>query len=142
MQYDVKLTPDSNDTLLVTSPDFPELTTFGEDEVHALEMAADALEEALAARAKRREPIPQPRSSTRRGHHRVAVDAMIEAKIRLHWQMQEQGLNKAQLARRLSVKAPQIDRLLDLRYHSHWSQLKAAAAALGKRMTIQLRDVA
>jgi hypothetical protein len=39
----VDLIPDDNDILLVTSSDFPELTTFGEDRKDALEKAVGAL---------------------------------------------------------------------------------------------------
>ena len=34
--FKLTLTPDDNDTLMVTSPDFPELTSFGETEEDAL----------------------------------------------------------------------------------------------------------
>ena len=50
LAYQVKLTPDSNGTLLVTCPALPEVTTFGEDKADALAHAADAIGEALAAR--------------------------------------------------------------------------------------------
>ncbi len=42
--YRVNLTPDDNDTFLVTSEDFPELVTFGATEEEALQRAGDALE--------------------------------------------------------------------------------------------------
>ena len=57
--YEVILTPDDNGSLLVTCPDLPEVTTFGEDEDDAIHRAADAIEEALAARIARREDIPR-----------------------------------------------------------------------------------
>jgi predicted RNase H-like HicB family nuclease len=58
--YPVILTPDENGTVLVTCADLPEVTTFGEDEEDAIGRAADAVEEALAARIARREDIPAP----------------------------------------------------------------------------------
>jgi antitoxin HicB len=58
--YCVNLTLDDNGTILVTCPDLPEVTTFGEDEEDAIGRAADAVEEALAARIARREDIPTP----------------------------------------------------------------------------------
>lgn len=60
LSYPVKLTPDDNDTVLVSAPDFPELTSFGEDEEDALWHAVDALEEAIAARMQTREDVPKP----------------------------------------------------------------------------------
>ena len=51
---------DDDETLLVTSPDFPELTTFGEDREEAIARAVHALEEAIAARIHDRKEIPTP----------------------------------------------------------------------------------
>ena len=54
-------------TILATSPDFPELTTFGDDRDEALARAVDALEEAIAARIHMGEEIPSPSRGARRG---------------------------------------------------------------------------
>ena len=59
LAYPITLTPDG-DTVMATSKDFPELTTFGEDNDGALLHAIDALEEAIAARIATREDVPQP----------------------------------------------------------------------------------
>ena len=40
LRYPVKLTPDDNGTILVTAPDLPEVSTFGEDATNALVRAA------------------------------------------------------------------------------------------------------
>ncbi len=58
--YTVILEPDDNGTLLVTCPDLPEVTTFGEDQEDALRRAGAAIEEALAARIAHGERIPVP----------------------------------------------------------------------------------
>ena len=55
MEYPLVIEPDDNETLLVTCPDLPEVTTFGENEEDALRRADDAIEEALAARMARLE---------------------------------------------------------------------------------------
>ena len=39
LEYPIMLEEDDNDTLLVTSPDFPELTTFGDDREDAIARA-------------------------------------------------------------------------------------------------------
>ena len=67
--YPVILTPDSNGTLLVTSPDFPELTSFGETLEDALEQARGALSEVIAARIYEGAPIPEPST----GRHMVEL---------------------------------------------------------------------
>ena len=58
-EYPVNLTLD-NGTFLVTSPDFPELTTFGEDIEDALSHAVGAFLEAIAARRAHGYDIPKP----------------------------------------------------------------------------------
>ena len=45
---------------MATSPDFPELTTFGDDREEAVARAIHALEEAIAARIHDRKDIPTP----------------------------------------------------------------------------------
>ena len=60
--YTVNLEDDEG-SVLVTAPDFPELTTFGEDRDEALMRAVDALEEAVAARIHDRKDIPLPTPS-------------------------------------------------------------------------------
>ena len=51
---------DDDGTILATSPDFPELTTFGDDREDALAHAVHALEEAIAARIHDGRSIPEP----------------------------------------------------------------------------------
>ena len=64
--YSVTIEPDDNGTFLVTCSDLPEVTTFGEDVEDAVRRAADAIEEALAARIAHREDIPAPSCSADR----------------------------------------------------------------------------
>ena len=61
LAYPIHLEPDDNDTHLATSPDFPELTTFGDDRDDAITHAIDALEEAISVRIRYGEDIPLPR---------------------------------------------------------------------------------
>ena len=50
---------DDDGTVLATSADFPELTTFGDDREEAIARAVHALEEAIAARIHDRRDIPR-----------------------------------------------------------------------------------
>ena len=59
LAYPIHLEEDG-DTVMATSPDFPELTTFGNDRDEALARATDALEEAIAARIYAGQEIPSP----------------------------------------------------------------------------------
>ncbi len=51
--------------------------------------------------------------------------------------MTEQGIRKAELARRLGWHVPQVDRLFELRHASRFDQIEAAARVLGR--TIEVR---
>ena len=133
--YRIVLTPDDNDTLFVTCPDLPEVTTFGEDEADALLRARDAIEEALAARIAHREPIPA--ASEGRGP-RVSLPALTALKVELYRAVREDHVRKAELARRLGMHGPQVDRLFDLRHASQLGQIEAAFQALGRRLLIEV----
>ena len=59
IKYRVKLQDDEG-TVLVTSPDFPEVITFGETRDEALEYAVGAFREIIAGKIYYKEPIPKP----------------------------------------------------------------------------------
>lgn len=132
--YPLTLTPDSNGTLLVTCADLPEVTTYGADESEAVLRGIDAIEEAIAARISAREDIPHP--SKARKKRLAMLPPQTVATVLLYLTMREQGVRKADLARKLSLHGPQIDRLLDLRHSSAIKSYQAAFAALDKRMVI------
>jgi antitoxin HicB len=56
--------------------------------------------------------------------------------------MRAAGIGKAELARRLNCRLPQVDLMLDLRHASRLDQLGAAFRALGKQLCIQIREAA
>ena len=140
MRYPVKLAPD-DDTLMVTSPDFPELVTYGEDEEDALIRAADAIATVIKGRITDRKEIPRP-STPRRGHRLVTLSALTWAKLELYRAMLESGTRKSELARRLKVHLPQVDRLLDLDHDSRLDQIEKAARALGRELHIEMLPAA
>ena len=105
LAYPITLENDDG-TLLVTSPDFPELTTFGDDREEALACAVHALEEALAARIHDRKDIPTPSL----GETYAVLPTLISVKVMLYREMRDQGIGKAELARRLGWYMPQVDR--------------------------------
>ncbi len=132
--YPVTLTADSG-TVLVTFVDVPEAITFGADEDEALLHAVDALETALSFYVESRTPLPVP-SRDKRGQHSVRPSALEGAKLGVYRAMTDQGVKKAELARRLGWHMPQVDRLFDLRHASRLDQIEAAARALG--MTLEV----
>ena len=140
MDYPVTLARDDNRTLLVHFPDFPEAHTFGKDETDALRHAKDALATVIDAYIRTRRDIPSPSASRRRGW-RVAVPALIAAKVQLYEAMRASHVGKAELARRLGWHLPQVDRLLEMTHGSRLSQLEAAFEALGRRIVVSVESV-
>ena len=141
LRYSVKLSKDTNDTILVDVPAIPEAHTFGEDREEALARAVDAIETALMGYIEDRRDVPPSDARTSRGTA-VSMPALTEAKIALYQSMRAAGIGKAELARRLNCHLPQIDRLLDLRHASRLDQLEGAFRALGKRLTVEIQEAA
>ena len=134
--YPVTLTLDG-DTLLVTIADVPEAITFGADEDEALLQAVDALETGLSSYVESRKPLPLP-SKPKRGQKTVRPGALEGAKLGLYQAMTEQGIRKAELARRLGWHVPQVDRLFDLRHASKLDQIETAARSLGRTVEVRV----
>lgn len=118
-------------------PDFPDANAVGDDETDALTQAVDALEVALEVYFEDRRPIPAP-SDAAPGQRTVALSARATAKALLWNEMFAQKLRKADLARKLDVSAPQVDRLFELGHASKIAFVEQAAKALGKRLEVSL----
>jgi antitoxin HicB len=138
MSYRVELADDEG-TVLVTSPDFPELITFGDDREDALSYAVGAFSEAIAARMAHREPIPVP-SKGKSSDPRVTLPLQVELKLRLYQGMDDKGVRKADLARKLGLHRQEIDRVLDLNHATNLAKIEKAFAALGKTLDIAVSD--
>jgi len=137
LTYPVTLTPDTNGSYLVGFPDIPEANSVGDDEDEALLNALDALEAALEIYFDERRPVPLP-SKVRKGQLSVTLPALEASKVLLWNEMIAQNVRKAELARRLKVHMPQVDRLFDLKHSSKIEFVEAAAIALGKRLNVSL----
>ncbi len=134
--YPVTLTPDDG-SVLVTFADVPEAITFGADEDEALLNAIDALETGLSFYIDARKPLPVA-SQPAIGQKTVRPSALEYGKLGVYQAMTQQGIKKAELARRLGWHMPQVDRLFDLRHASKLDQIEAAANVLGKRVYVQI----
>lgn len=137
LQYPIILTLDTNNSLLVTFVDIPEANSVGDDEDEALLNALDALESSLEIYFDARRPIPMP-SKPKRGQRVVTLPALETSKILLWNEMLLQNLRKAEMARRLNVHMPQVDRLFDIRHSSKLEFIEQAASVLGKKFDISL----
>ena len=123
---------DDDGTVLATSPDFPELTTFGEDHDEAVARAADAIEEAIAARIHDGKAVPPPSQ----GPVYTTLPTLTVVKVMLYQGMRDQGIGKAELARRLGWHLPQVDRVLDIQHNSRMDQMDAALGAIGRQLHV------
>lgn len=137
LDYPVVLEAQPEGGFVVTFPDVPEAITQGEDEEEALLYAVDALETALSFYVEARKPLPVP-SKARRGQRTVRPAALEGAKLGVYQAMTEQGIKKAELARRLGWHMPQVDRLFDLRHASRLDQVEAAARVLGRQLEVRV----
>ena len=105
---------DDDGTLLTTSPDFPELTIFGDD----------------------REDIPKPP----RGKTDAILATLTSVKEILYHGMRDQGVGKAELARRLGWHIRQVDRVLNLQHRSRLDMIEVALQAIGRQLHVTLTD--
>lgn len=136
LSYPVYLEADDNGTFLATCPDFPEVTTFSDDEDEARSRSVDALEEAIAARVHSGQALPAPSF----GAISVPLPALTAIKAMLYQGMREQGIGKAELARRLGWHLPQVDRVLDVNHNSRLDQMEAALGAIGRQLEVTVSD--
>ncbi len=139
IKYRVKLTPDDNDTFLVTSPDFPDVITFGETREDALHYAVGAFREMIAGRIHNRESIPKP-SKIHAKDDFITLPLQTEMKIRVYESMRESGTKKADLARKMKLHRQEIERLLDFEHATSLNKLESAFAAMGKTLKIEVAD--
>ncbi len=142
LAYRLTLTPDDNGTFMITSPDFPELTTFAESKGEAALHATGAVEEAIAARMSERQDIPAPLTRTeivKAGGGFVALPVLTALKVSLYRALRGSAKTRADLARELGWHREQVDRLFRLDHASQISQLEAAFAKLGQDLEIEIR---
>ncbi len=137
-RYRVKLVDDEG-TTLVTSPDFPEVITYGETREEALAYAVGAFREAIAGRIHDKEPIPEP-SRIRAKDDFITLPLQTEMKVRLYQSLNDSGMKKSELARKLNLHRQEIDRLLDFKQSTSIGKIESAFAALGKQLKIEVAD--
>lgn len=137
MKYPVKLQHLGDDEIMVTCPDLPAMTSVGTGEADALREAVDGLCSALQILIADRKTLPPP-GAAKRGMKLVELPPLAVVKIGLYNAMLQHGIRKSELARRLHVHLPQIDRLIDLRHQSKLEQVQAALEAVGYRMEIKV----
>jgi antitoxin HicB len=138
--YRINLTPDDNDTFLVTSPDFPEVITCGETREDALKYAVGAFREVIAGYMHNKKPLPKP-SKIRARDDFVTLPLQTEMKIRMYESMLDSGIKKSELARKMKLHRQEMERLLDFNKSTNLDRIESAFAAMGKRVSFEVADV-
>ncbi|MGA2145604.1 MAG: type II toxin-antitoxin system HicB family antitoxin [Bryobacteraceae bacterium] len=139
--YPARFTAGNDGRILVEFVDLPRVSTDGENLREATEEAMDALGSDLSIRLSRREEIPAP-SATKRGQRLVPVPLWLAPKLALYLALRDQHVSNSELARRLGVHERVIRRMLDPQHATKAERIQAALAALGKQMTVEVRDAA
>jgi antitoxin HicB len=120
--------------------DLPEVLTSGRTRTKALEMAADALEVAIAGRIEDEADVPRP-SKARKREHLVPLSARLSAKVALYRAWRDAGISKVALAKKLGIAEGEARRILDPRYGTKLDRIEAALAVLGRRLVIDTEPV-
>lgn len=142
MEYPARFVRDKESGgFVVTFADVREAITEGESLEEAMRMAEEALELALTFYVEASKDLPTP-GPLKRGMRMVSVPPLSEAKFILYEALRSAGIKKIELARRLGCSPSQVDRLLDIQHKSKLDQLQAAFAAIGKRLSIRVEDLA
>ncbi|MGN8250236.1 type II toxin-antitoxin system HicB family antitoxin [Pseudomonas sp. SMV7] len=121
----------------VSCPAVPEMACAGDTVEEALFDAVDALESALSFYVDQRQAIPLPATPTA-GQPVVRLPALTAAKAALWNIMVAQKISKTEMARRLGVNRPQVDRLIDLLHRSKIEQVEHALHMLGQRIELSV----
>lgn len=139
--YAVKLEhDDSTGAYIVSCRDLPLMNSVGYSVDEALLEAADGIVTALSIEIDERRPIPIA-SAPEEGEYIVSLPVLVTMKAALHNAMIETGTRKADLARKLGQKAPQIDRLLDVEHSSKVETVELALHQLERRIDLNvMRD--
>ena len=127
--------------VVVSFRDLPECLTSGSDTASALAEAADALEEAIAARITDAEPIPEPSAMKGGNEYAVAVPPATAAKAALVLAFRESGLSQSDFARRLGVNEKVVRRMLDPRHRTAASRIGSALRALGRELVVETQPL-
>ena len=125
----------------VRFPDLPEALTGGDDLQDTLAQAEDCLAEAIAGRIACGDGIPPP-SNPRRGQRVIGVPLYLAPKLALYLAMRERGMRNTELARRLGVSETVVRRMLNPKHDTKPEKIRAALAALGKRIVVTFEDAA
>ena len=137
LAYPVTITEDDG-WFIVESPDFPNVTAYGETKEEALEDAVNAIATGVSMCMRNGKQLPAP-SPALAGQPVVSLPTHLVLKALLHGEMLRQKVTKAELARKLGWRQTQAARLLDISHASKLDVLDQAFSALGRQLEVTVR---
>lgn len=121
----------------VSFVDIPEALSDGGTREEAMAMAADALTTAMDFYFEDKRTVPKP-SAPKRGQLMIDLPASVSAKVLLLNEMLQQHVKPAELARLMSVRRQEVNRLTDLHHPTKIDTISQALLAMGKRLELRL----
>jgi len=122
----------------LTCAAIPEMHSVGDTLGEALAIAIDAIETAFSIYVDDRRLIPTAHTGEQENDVVLRLPALTAAKVALWNSLLEPGVSKAELARRLGVQRPQVDRLVDFLHHSKIENVERALQQLGRRISLSV----
>lgn len=139
--YPVQLERDeATGAYVVSCRDLPLLNSVGDTVDEALLNAADAAVTAISIEMDERRMVPTG-SQPQKGEYLVTMPVLVAMKAVLHNAMIETGTRKADLARSMAMKGPQIDRLLDVQHSSKVETVEQAIHQLKRSVVLTTVDM-
>ncbi|WP_192559511.1 type II toxin-antitoxin system HicB family antitoxin [Pseudomonas allokribbensis] len=112
--------------------EIPEMHAAGDTLEEVLDGAIEVMETAFSIYVDDRRLIPTGDAEEQDGDAVLRLPALTAAKVALWNTLLESGMSKAELARRLGVQRPQVDRLVDFLHHSKIESVERALQQLGR----------
>ncbi|WP_122423065.1 type II toxin-antitoxin system HicB family antitoxin [Pseudomonas viridiflava] len=125
----------------LSCPDIPEMNASGDTLAEAWDEALNGMESALSLYVDQRRKIPQASAAPGSGPV-LRLPALTVAKIMLWNSLLDEGVSRAELARRLGCSRQVVDRLVDFLHTSKIEQVERALAELGRRITLTIEHAA
>jgi antitoxin HicB len=142
MEYFARFEPDPDGGFVIEFPDFGWGVSQGDDEEDGRRMAADLLTTMVQEHIRTRKELPKSGKFRGPKYRLIRLPASQGMKAELYMAWRASGMTMVQFARRLGISREEAGHLLDLSRRVRLEQLEAAFAALGKQLTIGIRDAA
>ena len=95
------------------------------------------MEEAIAARIDDGREIPSP-SPARRGERQVSVLPSMALKAAVYLAVQQAGISRCELARRMKLDEKEVRRILDPHHPTKLPRIEEALSVLGRHVELVL----